>query len=371
MRGTTHRGTTGTTRRTRTALSTAAVAVLAVTALPPGAAAAEADTPGVRAAGIERISVATDGTQADGDSVDASITPDGSRVVFTSSATNLAGATTASKKVYLRDRATGETQRVGSEEPLKPPVITGEGGYVGYPVQWVNNEMIRMHQLRTGARIGQTCSAYNCEMSLGGDGLRFAYSTRFRYPEPNQRIDVLDWVSNHSYTIDIIHNTKPSRPSVSNDAYHLAYQDGGEGDVFVWDRNDGTPRGPIEGPAKEASLVQLSDDGSTVVYLSGPDTYVYDTASGTTQSVPGVKGVAIDPTGRYLLYAPAGATGPSSLTLRDLQTGTDEIVSQQPSSAGVDAVGSGGTSVVFQSAADDLVPGDTNGKADVFLRTFG
>ncbi|MER5769753.1 WD40 repeat domain-containing protein [Streptomyces sp. NPDC001985] len=369
MRGITHRGTKGTTRRLRTPVSAAAVAVLAVTAVPPGAAAA--GPAGVRAAGVERLSVATDGTQGDGHSVDASITPDGRRVVFTSSAGNLIpGGTTATRKVYLRDRQAGQTTRLGHEEPLKPAAISGDGGFAGYPVQWMRNEHIRLHRVSTGESIGHSCTAYNCEMSLGADGLRLAYSVRFRPPEPNQRIEVVDWVSNHTYTVDVLHNTHPSRPSLSDDAHHLAYQDGGEQDVFVWNRTTGTPVGPIEGPARAATLVQLSDDGSTVVYLSGADTYVHDTASGTARTVPDVRGVAIDPTGRFLLYAPSGTSGPSPLTLRDLRTGTDATVSAQPATAGIDAVSAGGREVVFQSAAEDIVPGDTNGRTDVFLRSL-
>jgi hypothetical protein len=367
MRGKTNRSMTCAAGRTRTVLCAAAVAGLVVAALPSGAVAAQG--PGVRAGGVERISVATGGGQADGHSVDASITPDGRRVVFTSSAGNLAGGP-AGKRVYLRDRPAGQTSGVGTEAPLKPAGISGEGGYVGYPVQWMRGEMIRMREVGTGASIGHRCTDYACEMSLGGDGLRFAYSVRFFPPEPNQRIEVIDWVSNNRYTIDIIHNTQPSRPSLSDDARHLAYQDGGEQDVFVWDRSDGTPAGPIEGPGKAASLVQLSDDGGKVVYLSGRDTYVHDTASGGAQRVPEVRGVAIDPTGRYLLYAPAGTSGPSPLTLRDLLTGTDETVSARPAEAGIDAVSSGGREVVFQSAAEDIVPGDTNGRTDVFVRSF-
>ncbi|WP_324197125.1 hypothetical protein [Streptomyces sp. NRRL B-1677] len=135
----------------------------------------------------------------------------------------------------------------------------------------------------------------------------------------------------------------------------------------MWGRDYGSTYGPIEGQSKEAAIVQISKDGCKVVYLSGSDTYVHDMAFGTAQLVPNVKGVAIDPTGGYLLYAPNDTTGPS-LMLRDLRAGTDEVVSNQPASAGVDAVTAGGRNVVFQSTADDIVPGDTNGKSDVFVR---
>ncbi|MEV3874424.1 hypothetical protein [Streptomyces sp. NPDC049906] len=359
----------GTTRRLRTALGSA-VAVCAVATALPGVARAESADVGVRASGIERVSVATDGAQSDGSSTDASITPDGSRIVFSSTATNLGDTpTTAADRVHLRDRRTGETRRIGGEAPLHPPTISADGGYVGYPVGWMQSDLIRLHQVRTGNTIGHNCMAHNCEMSLGAEGLQLAYSRRFRPPEPNQRITVLDWRSNKSYTIDVIHNTAPSKPSLSDNGGFLAYQDGEEQDVFVWDRSNGTPAGPIEGPAKAATLVQLSDDGSKVVYLSGSDTHVHDTRSGTARTVPNVRGVAIDPTGRYLLYAPHEAGGPA-LVLRDLESGTDETVSNRPASAGIDAVSAGGRAVVFHSTADDLVPGDTNGTSDLFVRSF-
>ncbi|MFF7276955.1 hypothetical protein [Streptomyces griseorubiginosus] len=67
--------------------------------------------------------------------------------------------------------------------------------------------------------------------------------------------------------------------------------------------------------------------------------------------------------------APYDPDGPS-LGLRDLETGPDEIVSNQPASAGTDSVTAGGRAVVFQSTADDIVPGGTNGKSDVFVRHF-
>ncbi|GAA3589153.1 hypothetical protein GCM10022295_83470 [Streptomyces osmaniensis] len=181
--------------------------------------------------------------------------------------------------------------------------------------------------------------------------------------------EVRDWRADTTQTVAEFGHTVSARPSISGDGRYVAYQDGQAEDVFVWDRTDGTSSGPIEGSSKAATLVQLSKDGRKAVYLSGSDTYVHDVSSGTDQLVPDVRGVAIDPTGRYLLYAPHDTSGPS-LTLRDLETGTEEIVSNQSASAGTDAVSVGGRDVVFHSTADDIVPGDTNGKSDVFVRRF-
>ncbi|WP_234342520.1 TolB family protein [Streptomyces sp. NRRL B-3648] len=313
----------------RAALGAAAV-VCTVTAVLPGAAVAEAaSVADGGGAGVERISVAADGTQADDNSAGASITPDGSRVVFSSSATNLTpDGTTGGDRVYVRDQRTGRTRQMGQLRPLQAPVISGDGAYVAYPVQWVNDVRIRQYQVSTGATASLNCSAYSCNQpSLSGDGGYVAHVV-FSPGQPSfgQRIEVQNRSTGADQTVAAFGHTYPSRPSISG-------------------------------------------DGSKVVCLSGSDTYVHDVRSGTARLVPNARGLAIAPTGRNLLYAPQDTTGPS-LTLLDLWTDTDETVSDRPATAGAGAVGAGGRDVVFQSTADDLVPGDTNGKSDVFVRHF-
>lgn len=230
---------------------------------------------------------------------------------------------------------------------------------------------IRQYQVGTGRTASADCSAYGCNQpSLSADGRYIAFVTLFKQPSSGQCIEVQDWNTRTTVTVADLGNASPSRPSISGDGRHVAYQDGEAGDVVVWDRTSSTASGPIEGPAKGAELAQLSDDGTKVVYVSGSDTYFHDMPSGTDQLVPNAQGVAIDPTGRYLLYAPAATAG-ASLTLRDLQTDSDRIVSDRPASAGSHAVSAGGRDVVFQSTAGGIVPGDTNGKSHVFVRHFG
>ncbi|MFJ2766257.1 TolB family protein [Streptomyces sp. NPDC087300] len=356
----------------RAALSVA-VAACAVTAVLPGAAfAGPGGAAGLGGAGVERISVAADGTQGDGSSSDPSITPDGRRVIFSSSATNLTSDTaTGNATVFVRDQRTSQTQRMGYLAPVQPPVISGDGEYVAYPVEWIGNVRIRQYQVSTGRTASGNCSLFTCNQpSLSNDGRYTAHnSVSYRQQTYGQRVDVEDWKTGTTQTIAAFTHTQPSRPSISGDGRYVAYQNGQTQDVFVWDRTTGTTTGPIEGPSKDASLVQLSDDGTKAVYLSGNDTYVYDVSAGTAQLVPNVKGVAIDPTGRYLLHTPLDTTGPA-LALRDLRTATDETVSQQPATATTDAVSTAGRDVVFHSTADDIVPGDTNNTSDVFIRRF-
>ncbi|MFI1018861.1 hypothetical protein [Streptomyces sp. NPDC020965] len=366
MRRNTNRGTI---RRGRAVLSSAVVC--AITAVLPGAASAEpADAGGVRQVGVERVSVAADGTQANDDSSDASIAPAGHRIVFSSYANNLSpGDTGRNEDVFVRELATGQNRQFRAY-PLAPPMLSSDGEVVAFLGPRFNNMALYQYHLSMGWSMAYTCALRSCEAAMGANDRHQAFSVSFRHPETNQRIEVRKPDTGGLQTIDVIHNLAPVRPSISNDGTRLAYQDGGEQDVFLWDWAGNTAAGPIEGPGKAAELIQLSDDGSKVVYRSGADTYVHDTVSGTALPVPGVRGVAIDPTGRYLLHTPSGTTGPAPLTLRDLETGTDESVTDRPASAGIDAVSTGGRHIVFESVAEDIVPGDTNGKTDIFLRTL-
>ncbi|MFE9650282.1 hypothetical protein ACFYO0_40500 [Streptomyces sp. NPDC006365] len=371
MRGSANRSAT---RRVRAALC-ATVVVCAVTTVLPGAASAEPMTVAGAAsdsgAGVERISVATDGTQGDGDSAGATITTDGRRIAFSSLAKNLTPTNPVTREVFVRDRRTSQTTLMSTlTSPIQRPVISGDGRYVALWGQLFRDTKTFLSQVSSGSTIGINCSGLSCSQpSLSADGRYMAQVATFSRPPSRQRIEVADWNANTTETVAEFGHNVSARPSISGDGRFVAYQDGQAEDVFVWDRTDNTSSGPIEGPSKAATLVQLSKDGSKVVYLSGSDTYVHDESSGTDQLVPNVQGVAIDPTGRYLLYAPHDTSGPS-LTLRDLETGTEEIVSNQLASAGTDAVSAGGRDVVFHSTAADIVPGDTNGKSDVFIRRF-
>ncbi|GLF92888.1 TolB family protein [Streptomyces yaizuensis] len=364
MRGKTSRSTT---RGLRATLS-AALVVCAVTAVAPTAAtAATAAPPGPTAVamgglsvGVERISVATDeGYGA------ASITPDGRSVVFTSLKN---GPAQGGNAVYVSDRRAGQTRT----EPLAEgwtPAISGDGRQVAAnaPRQGMTAERIQQHSLDLGL-LPIICGRCN-QPSLSGDGRYLAFGS-LRSPGLFRDVVVADR-NGGFHTIASLGTLAPARPSISGDGRYVAYQDftfQKEG-VYLWDRTTGTTAGPLAGSSTTVSLVQLSDNGGKVVYHSGPDTYVHDIGSGAAQLVPNVQGVAIDPTGRYLLHAPSGTGGPS-LVLRDLRTGADETVSDQPATAEADSVSAGGRDVVFQSAADNIVPGDTNGTSDVFVRRF-
>ena len=87
----------------------------------------------------ERVSVASNGAQADGWSAGPSISNDGRYVAFTSDAANLATDGDAVSDVFVHDRTTGTTELVSindDESPIPTPasqaVISGDGRSVAF-----------------------------------------------------------------------------------------------------------------------------------------------------------------------------------------------------------------------------------------------
>lgn len=91
----------------------------------------------------ERVSIANDGQQGDGESTFTSLSDDGRYVAFISAATNLVtDDTNSNTDVFVRDRTAGTTLRVSvsstgaqSGSPSANPVISGDGRYVGFATE--------------------------------------------------------------------------------------------------------------------------------------------------------------------------------------------------------------------------------------------
>ena len=120
-------------------------------------------------------------------------------------------------------------------------------------------------------------------------------------------------------------------------------------------------------------LVSASTTGST-----GNGASVLDDASGTSQTSDSQ---VLSADGRFVVFTSsasnlvAGDTnGATDVFVRDLSTGTTQLVSVGNSGAQGDAgsfdasISADGRYVAFASSADNLVSGDTNGVSDVFVR---
>jgi hypothetical protein len=101
-----------------------------------------------RAAGTtRRVSVAGDGTEGNGESLSSAISPGGRYVAFRSSASNMVlGDTNGVGDVFVRDRATGTTRLVsvdigGTAAGGGDPSISATGRYVSFS-SWASNLVI-------------------------------------------------------------------------------------------------------------------------------------------------------------------------------------------------------------------------------------
>jgi Tol biopolymer transport system component len=179
-------------------------------------------------------------------------------------------------------------------------------------------------------------------------------------------------------------------------------------DVFVFDRQTGSlERVSVAGDGTQGDNSSggggISADGRYVVFVSeadnlvagdtnkAPDAFVHDRQTGATERVSlagdGSQGNGasyprgISPDGRYVLFVsdadnlvPRDTNGVQDVFLRDRQAGTTERVSvgSGGEQADQDSYGCAMTPdarfVVFDSRATDLIPGDTNKASDIFAR---
>jgi Tol biopolymer transport system component len=172
-----------------------------------------------------------------------------------------------------------------------------------------------------------------------------------------------------------------------------SFQPGDCPDVFVRDRVTGvTERVSVGSNGQEgndiSSVPVISGDGRYVFFISqasnffpgdspvSAELFVRDRQTGTTDRIlkPAALGdYAITPDARYIAYLGTGDGG-YAVFVYDRQTRTNELVSVPLPGKRLDgqstspAISADGRYVAFSSYATVLVSGDTNRKADVFVR---
>jgi Tol biopolymer transport system component len=143
-------------------------------------------------------------------------------------------------------------------------------------------------------------------------------------------------------------------PAVSSDGRYVAFESGAT-DLILGDTNNAadiyvkdTQTGSIERVSVDSSGTQSNGD-SSAPSISGDGRYVAFVSSATNLIASDVNGV-------------------DDVFLRDMQSDTTVRVSVSANGASWDpTVANGGGYVVFSSNASNLIPGDTNGKTDIFV----
>jgi PKD repeat protein len=331
-----------------------------------------------------RVSVASDGVEANSRSAEPSISPDGRYVVFASQADNLASNDTNSGwDVFLHDRQTGQTTRVSvasdgtqADGDSGLPFISADGRYVAFwssASNLVSEDTngypdIFVHDRQTG----QTT-----RVSVASDGTQ-ANSDTTGYPSISADGR---YVAFHSAASNLVSEDTNGYP-----------------DIFVHDRQTGqTTRVSVASDGTETEggeAPSISADGRYVAFHSSSDVFVHDRQTGETTRVS----VASDGTqanltssfasisgdGRYVAFESAASNLVSNDTnhdndvfVHDRQTGQTTRVSVASDGtqaiywSGRPAISSSGRYVVFTSYASNLVSDDTNNTYDVFVHDRG
>src|SRR5437773_6921896 len=108
----------------------------------------------------ERVSVASDGTQANNVSSYPALSADGRFVAFQSDATNLvAGDTTGATDVFVHDRQTGTTERVSVASGGGTQGTGNSGGFFAFPALSADGRLVAFQSDATNLVAGDTNGA--------------------------------------------------------------------------------------------------------------------------------------------------------------------------------------------------------------------
>ena len=345
----------------------------------------------------DRVSVSSLGAEGTNASQSASLSADGRFVVFSSDASDLVDDDTNSRDIFVRDRQNGTTELVSlasdgtqANRPALFPAISGDGRFVVYESEADNLVP------------GDTNEA----------------SDIFCYDRQNGTTFLVSLTSDGSQA-----NGDSFTPSTSSDGRYVTFTSladnlvegdtNDDRDVFVRDLQTGTTERisvsteGVQGNSASGGLGagpgRISGDGRYVVFGSFADSlapddtnlrddvFLRDRMLGTTVrasvssdgaegSEHSLYGDASDD-GRYVVFhsgsnnlVPEDTNGQIDIFLRDIVAGTTTRISLGLSGAEADdrsefvRISADGSIVIYQSLAGNLVPGDTNSLRDIFIQ---
>jgi Tol biopolymer transport system component len=379
-----------------------------------------------RASGTtQRVSVASNGTQGNNISSSPAISGDGQLVAFVSNATNLvAGDTNGVRDIFVHDRATGTTRRVSvsssgaqgngasggsgatNDVATVAPAISADGRFVAFESlasdlvpgdsNGTRDVFVHDRQTATTERVsvranGAQANGFSSSPAISGEGRFVAFSSfasNLVQRDTNQQVDVFvrDRQGGTTQQVSVSNsgaegNGSSSRADISGDGRFVTFESAannlvpgdtnGTDDVLVRDRQAATTQrvsvsssgAEGDGPSPSNGIrggirfgPAISGDGRFVVFDSQ-----------ATNLVPG-------DTNTCGAFFPDAGTCPD-VFVHDRATDTTDRVSVNSSGAQADGastdpgISADGSTVVFFSAASNLVAGDTNAFADIFAHT--
>ncbi len=326
---------------------------------------------------------------------DPVISPDGTKVMFRSFASNLvAGDTNGVNDVFIKDLVTGAVTMVSAgaaQEDVTGGVFSPDGTKVAFKVLrgWDNpgTQQIWVRDLTNGTLTLASANAAGVAAAATG-----------AYTQP--------------YSYNAVFSPDGTKLGFVSDAGNLVAGDTyGQSDAFIKDLATGAITRISTGAAGEeangaTSSLAFSADGTKVLFVSNAnnlvagdtngvvDVFVKVLATGVVTRVStGAAGLqangqvfsaSFSPDGTKVLFTSeasnlvAGDTNNATdIFLKDLLTGAITRVSTGAWGAQADGASSGGslssdgTKLLFESVANGLVAGDNNYASDIFIRDLG
>ena len=403
----------------------------------------------ISAGETERVSVNSSGMEANNNSFGASISLDGRYVGLASNADNLvSGDTNGLSDAFIHDRQTGATIRVSvdsnglqADNASYYPTISADGRYVTF-YSFASNLVpgdtngvadIFLRDLQTGmtTRISVNSggvegklSSYDPSISADGRFIVFeSFATNLVPGDTNGAYDIFLYNLQASTITRISVSSNGGQAtaasndgSISADGRYVTYHSSasnlvpgdtnGQQDIFLYDQQTGTTTlvsansdgVQANGPSYNPSI---SGDGRFITFTSyatnlsssvgvGSNIFVRDMQTDVVTLVTvdsnGIPandwsyGPFISADGRYAAYTSYATNlvaGDSNAVpdafIHDMQTGSTKRVSvgsnniQGNEASGVSAISEDGSFILFDSSATNLVTGDTNLQGDVFV----
>jgi Tol biopolymer transport system component len=402
----------------------------------------------------ERVSVKTSGIEGNGDSFGVVLSGDGKRAAFVSGASNLvAGDKNGSSDIFLRDRVAATTVCVSVNTTGKPSNgasflagISADGRYVVFDsagddlVAGDTNQKtdVFLRDLQSGSTVrlsvdssGNEVDGWSNGATISPDGTLVAFysdATTLVAGDNNGVKDVFvrdcvlgttERISVDSAGVEGNDHSFAAGDSggFSSDGRYVLFESlatnlvagdtNGFPDVFVHDRTTGvTERVSVDSAGNEAnaqcSASSISRDGRLVAFYSLAsnlvandtngtyDAFVHDRATGITQRVSvdsagaeanGISGPPLmTADGRHVCFGSAATNlvsgdvnNMADIFVHDLVTGTtvlwivDWFQGQGEGGVAAERMSDDGSVVAFSSSLTDLVDNDTNFRIDVFV----
>lgn len=313
--------------------------------------------------------------EPDGGASSPSISSDGSRVAFSSDASNLIESDTNGERtdVFVRDFASGST--LLADAARGGPLLNGArlrrgpGGGISANGRWVTYSSRSGHytifRRDLAGAAGAACRAGNDDSEspvLSADGAHVAFESRatnLSGTDRNQQTDVywcdLSTGENRRVSVpldDDVDSVGTSlQPAISADGRYVAF-------------------------TSDAGGLVEDDDGRAGVYwrdMQTGETRVVDVPAGAGTANGSGMNPQISADGRYVAFdsdatdLPGGELNGSTVDVfrKDMTDGSVVLIGEGTA----DSMTADGSGVVFTSSASSLVAGDANGRADVFIRS--